>query len=354
MLILDPSAERVEAASDEMTTRRLAARRAREDRDKPAVTTDGRTIVVLANVASPGELAVGLDSGAEGIGLLRTELAFLDAADWPDEHQHVAALEPIFAGLGARPGIVRVLDFGADKAPPFLHGVPHRGLELLLEHPDAFRCQLRAILSRGHGRELRIMVPMVDRPEQLVAARLLLAQAAAEVGVERLPRFGSMIETPLAVENAPALAVQSDFFSIGTNDLTASTLGADRFAANAARAYHPKVLRAIARTVEAAHAAGIPVEVCGEAGSDPVMLPLLIGLGVDELSVGAARVGEVRRWIRRLSAADTVTFAQFALAMEDAEEVAGALEPLVLRLLHAGEPTNGTVPHPDVISALGS
>jgi phosphoenolpyruvate-protein kinase (PTS system EI component) len=297
---------------------------------------------VLANVASPSELEVGAGAGAEGIGLLRTELAFLDAVDWPDERQHVAALEPILSGLEGRPAIVRVLDFGADKAPPFLHGVPQRGLELLLEHAEVLRRQLRAILRCSRGREVRIMVPMVDRPEQLAAARALLTQAAAEVGVEHLPPFGSMIETPLAVENARELAKLSDFFSIGTNDLTASTLGADRFAANAARAYHPKVLRSIACTVEAAHIAGISVEVCGEAGSDPVMLPVLVGLGVDELSVGAARVGEVRRWIRRLNSAEAAAYANGALAMEDADEVALGVAPLVT-LIQDDLPAGGVV-----------
>jgi phosphoenolpyruvate-protein phosphotransferase len=331
-LVVEPSHERAEAASNEVAARRRATVRAHADRDKPAITTDGRQIAVLANVASPGELDAGVAAGAEGIGLLRTELAFLDASDWPDERRHIAALEPILAGLGSRPAVIRVLDFGADKAPPFLHGVPQRGLELLLAHPEAFRAQLRAILRCAQDRNVRIMVPMVDRPEQLAAARALLSEAAAEVGVTELPPFGSMIETPLAVENAAALAAQSDFFSIGTNDLTASTLGADRFAANGARAYHPAVLRSIARSVEAAHAAGISIEVCGEAGSDPVMLPLLVGLGVDELSVGAARVGEVRRWIRELQVAEAATFAQAALAMASAEEVARGIEPLASML----------------------
>jgi phosphoenolpyruvate-protein kinase (PTS system EI component) len=137
-----------------------------------------------------------------------------------------------------------------------------------------------------------------------------------------------MIETPEAVRDADAIAGSSDFLSIGTNDLTAAILGADRFAANTACAHHPRVLRSIARSVAAAHDAGIPIEVCGEAASDPIMLPLLVGLGIDELSVGAAQVGVVRESTRRLNAAEMTGLAHSALTMDTAEEVAWAVRPL--------------------------
>jgi phosphoenolpyruvate-protein kinase (PTS system EI component) len=141
-----------------------------------------------------------------------------------------------------------------------------------------------------------------------------------------------MVETPLAAANARAIAEESDFLSIGTNDLTSSTLGADRFAANEARAHDPRVLRLIARSVQAAHEAGIPIEVCGEAASDPLMLPLLVGLGVDEVSVGAAQVGAVRRWIRRMAARDADRLARSTLVMDSAEEVERAARPLANEL----------------------
>jgi phosphoenolpyruvate-protein kinase (PTS system EI component) len=134
-----------------------------------------------------------------------------------------------------------------------------------------------------------------------------------------------MIETPSAAQNAALIARQSGFLSIGTNDLTAATLGADRFAANSARAYDPRVLRSVARVVSAADEAGIALEVCGEAASDPVMLPLLVGLGVDEVSVGAARVGEVRAWIRRLNAEQAEAVARSALTLGSPDDVARAV-----------------------------
>jgi phosphoenolpyruvate-protein kinase (PTS system EI component) len=324
-VIIEPSAAGARAAAADMRDRRLAAELVRSARDQPAITSDGRRIRVLANVSSAAEVDVGFGAGAEGIGLLRTELAFPDATEWPSEREHRAALEPILAGLEGRPAVVRVLDFGADKTPPFLRGVRERGLELLLANAGAFAEQLRAILYCARGRDVRILLPMVSHPEEVVASGALIRRAADTLGIEQLPPIGSMIETPLAAQNASVIAEESAFLSIGTNDLTASTLGVDRFAANRARTYDPRVLRSIARTVAAAHDAGIPLEVCGEAASDTLVLPLLVGLGVDEVSVGAARVGAVRGWIRELNADRAEATARLALTLNSPDEVAQAV-----------------------------
>jgi phosphoenolpyruvate-protein kinase (PTS system EI component) len=276
--------------------------------------TDGSRVTVLANVASAAEVRAALDAGAEGVGLVRTELLCLDAARWPTEAEHRHALRPVLSPLAGRVTTVRVLDFGGDKLPPFLAADDDgsRGIALLLRHPTALEDQLAAILAEGAGCRLRILLPMVDDVSQLLAARELLARARARtrIGVGSL---GAMIETPAAVAGATAIATQAAFLSIGTNDLTASTLGVDRFTAATARADDPRVLAAIAQTVDAAHATGRTVEVCGEAAGDPLMLPLLLGLGVDELSTGAARVGELRAQIRSLSLDDCRRTARAAL-----------------------------------------
>jgi phosphoenolpyruvate-protein kinase (PTS system EI component) len=341
LLVIDPSPQRALTAAKEMRSRRRAEHRARVQRDQPAVTRDGRRVGVLVNVASVEELSIGLRAGAEGIGLLRTELAFLDATDWPTEEEHLAALAPILDGLGDRRAVVRALDFGADKSPPFLAGTAERGLELLLGHSDALVGQLRAILLlAAGGRDVRVLLPMVDSPEQLIGARVFLDAAARELGREsRPPKLGSMIESESAARNAAAIAVHSDFLSIGTNDLTASVLGVDRFATGAARTHDPEVLRLIARSVTAAHDAGKTIEICGEAASDPRVLPLLVGLGVDEVSVGAARVGTARAWIRRLRADDAQRLARSALAMNSAEDVERAVTSLAEEL--QSEPQDG-------------
>jgi phosphoenolpyruvate-protein kinase (PTS system EI component) len=316
--VISPSVGRARIAAHDRRERLRAATRARELRDEPAVTTDGTRVTVLANVASREELALAIDAGAEGIGLLRTELAFLEAPGWPTVAEHAAALAPILEGLGELPAVIRVLDFGADKCPPFLRGTPQRGIGLLLANPDAYAAQLEALVRAARHHDVRILLPLVDRPEQVAQTRALLGR----LSLQRSPVVGSMIETPRAAQQADAIAARSDFLSIGTNDLTAATLGADRFKPNGATALHPKVLRSIARSVDAAHGAGIAIEVCGEAASDPAMVPLLVGLGVDQLSVGAARVGAVRALIRRLNAAEASGLARSALTMDSAAEVA--------------------------------
>jgi phosphoenolpyruvate-protein kinase (PTS system EI component) len=302
-LVIDPAPARLAAARTATAQREAARRIAVKGRDLPAVTTDGHRVTVLANVASAVEVRAALQAGAEGIGLLRTELLLLDAEDWPTEAEHRRALRPVLAPLAGRVATVRVLDYGADKLPPFLRDDGARGIALLLRHPDALEAQLAAILAEGAGCDLRILLPMVDDAGQLDAVSQLLAHARARTrataGV-----LGAMIETVAAVERVAEIAARCAFLSIGTNDLTAAILGIDRFGASEARADDPRVVAAIARTVEAGHAAGIPVEVCGEAAADPALAPLLIGAGVDELSAGAARVGALRGLIRTLALED--------------------------------------------------
>jgi phosphoenolpyruvate-protein kinase (PTS system EI component) len=297
-LVVTPSAERVAAARAAMRARADEQARAIAERDLPAVTRDGRVVRVLCNAASAAEVVTALAAGAEGAGLIRTELAFLDASDWPTEEDHARSLAPVLHALRGRTATVRVLDFGGDKTPPFLAGTPERGLRLLLGAPEPFAEQLRAIVRAGVDTDLRILFPMVETAADLAAARRLLACVA---GDER-PQIGAMIETQGAVDAAAELAARSDFLSIGTNDLTHAILGSDRFSAAEARTDHPEVMAAIDASVRAAHAAGIPIEVCGEAASDPAIAPLLVRLGVDELSVGAARVGPTRAAIRALDA----------------------------------------------------
>jgi phosphoenolpyruvate-protein kinase (PTS system EI component) len=288
---LSPAADRARAAADAQEARRVERAQALADRALPAVTRDGHRVRVLVNAATRAELDAGLAAGAEGVGLLRTELAFLDAETWPTEAQHRAAIAPVLDGLAGRTATVRVLDFGADKTPPFLAGTPERGLELLLAHPDALDAQLRAIVGAGRDSELRILLPMVESAEQVHAVRARLPGGVS---------LGAMIETTRAVADAPAIAHAADFLSIGTNDLSHAVLGSDRFGGAAASATHPRVLAAMAATARAAAAARKTLEVCGEAASEPDAVPLLVGIGADELSVGAARVGAVRGWIRAL------------------------------------------------------
>ncbi len=271
---------------------RAAAPRRRVVARGPGRTRDGAGVRILANAAGSADVRVALAAGAEGVGLLRTELAFLDARDWPTEAEHRAALDPVLQALGGRTATVRVLDFGGDKTPPFLRGTAERGIALLLAAPAALEAQLRAIVAAGAGTDLRILLPLVRGPRDVEAVRALAPGAT----------LGAMLETRQAIAAAHEIAAAADFLSIGTNDLTADVLGADRFAPGEKVATDPRVLRAIARAGEAAAAHGRVLEVCGEAASDPRMIPLLIGAGVTELSVGAARVGETWERVAQVDA----------------------------------------------------
>ncbi len=304
----------------------------------PAETRDRWPISVLANVATGREVAIALASGAEGVGLLRTELAFMAAQGWPDEAAHRQALAPVLAGLDGRPATVRLLDLGGDKAPPFLAGSHERGIRLLLASPDALRAQLRAVLDLGRRTRLRLLLPMVVDPDDVRAVRSLLIEAAAELRIGALPPLGAMVEVPAAVAMMDRLSPEADFFSIGTNDLSRLQLGlTDRAAPGAAPAHHPAVLALVAATVAAAHAAGRPVAVCGEAASDPIALPLLLGLQVRELSVGAARVAATCSWVRALDMSALAGMARRALAAGSAAEVAAIVQPVADLLLEAAD-----------------
>lgn len=321
VLIIDPSPEvRAEA------NRRIATATARQqmhalERDLPAETLDGEHVGLLCNAASAPEVTIGLEARAAGVGLLRTELPFLTAADWPSWQAHRTALAPVFEQLSERPVTVRLMDFSNDKLPPFLTSA-EQGLDALLRNPRALRAQLVAVLDVGRQARTQVMLPMVRDADQVVAVRGLLRDAARRVGVPE-PPLGIMVELPEAVDRADELAEVCDFFSLGTNDLTASVLGLGRLdeRASPALAAHPSVLRRIVTTVRAAHRAGIPVSVCGDAGADPLVLPLLLGAGIRSFSVSPARVNEVRHRIRRTNAADWASRLGPALELSDAEAV---------------------------------
>ena len=297
-------------------------------RGLPAETADGRAVTLLCNAASAAEVEAGLAAGAAGVGLLRTELAFLQATAWPTEQEHRAVLAPLLAPLRGRVATVRTLDFGADKTPLFLAETAERGLALTLTQPDALAAQLRAIVAAGAGTRLRILLPLVESAQQVRAVRPLLLES---FGVHGTVELGAMIETPQAARRTTEIALESDFISIGTNDLVASTLALHRDLplTSAASAADPAVLGHVASIVRDAHAAGITVEVCGEAAGVPELVVLFVGLGVDELSVAPARVDLVRAVVRAVSAERSAVLALEALGAPSAE--------VVVELVRSGE-----------------
>jgi phosphoenolpyruvate-protein kinase (PTS system EI component) len=288
-------------------------------RGLPTVTGDGVPVRLLCNASTAPEVASGLEAGAEGVGLLRTELAFLQTGRWPTEEEHLAALGPALAQLGGRVATVRTFDFGSDKTPPFLAGEPRRGLELALAFPDELLAQLRAIVRAGEATQLRILLPLVESGAQVRAARALLERAAGDAPP---PCLGAMIETPGAVRRAAEIVREADFLSIGTNDLVQYTLELDRELplASTLTAAEPEVLRHVAAVAAAGRHAGRTVEVCGEAAGEPPLAALFVGLGVGELSVSPARIDEIRAVVRTLAATTAAAVAQQALTAETAAE----------------------------------
>jgi phosphoenolpyruvate-protein kinase (PTS system EI component) len=261
--------------------------------DGRARTADGELVTVLCNVASAAETRLGLANGAAGVGLLRTEIPFTHAVGWPSRDDHLAALTPVLRLLEGRRAVVRLLDFAGDKVPPFPGA---EGLSAFLRAPGALAAQLAAILTAGAGTELAVMIPMVSSPGEVELVRAALADAARAAGVPP-PPLGMMVELAATARSAPAFAGSVSFFSIGTNDLTADVLGRDRTALGPADAAERRVLAAIGDVVRAAGQAGIGLSVCGDAAADPAVLPLLLDLGVRTVSVGAAKVTAVARWI---------------------------------------------------------
>ncbi|HET7013441.1 MAG TPA: putative PEP-binding protein, partial [Streptosporangiaceae bacterium] len=244
------------------------------------------------------------------------------ALAWPTTQEHAAQLAPILDLLAGRTATVRLLDFSGDKIPPFLRSSSQQGLAALLANPAAITDQLDAALAAGQHTDLAILVPMVSTPAEIEAVRELLAAAAARLGLGCAPRLGIMVELAATAADAAAFTA-ADFFSIGTNDLTGQVLGLDRrdLAASPARAADPAVLRLIGHVTEVAHGAGLPVSVCGDAAADPLMLPLLLGLGVRTLSVPAARVDRVAAAISTLAIEQAAAIAAKALAAENAAHV---------------------------------
>jgi phosphocarrier protein FPr len=312
---------------------RDSERRARTASAEPAMTRDAIRIEVMANVGRPGDAPAATEAGADGVGLLRTEFLFLDRGTMPSEDEQVAAYRAVADALEGSPVILRTLDVGGDKPLPYvaMHAEANpflgvRGLRLGLERPELLRTQLRAAARAAVDRPIRVMFPMVTTIDDVRRARAMVDEVLDELGDAAPTRFaiGAMVEVPAAALEADVLAKELDFFSIGTNDLAQYTLAAERGndgVAELSDALHPAVLRLIRSTVDGAQPRALPVAVCGELASDATAVPILLGLGVRELSVAPPAVPRIKAAVREVSLADARTLAERALACADAGEV---------------------------------
>lgn len=329
-LTLYPSAEVVAAAKQRQATLNAEQEAAQASAADAATTTDGTRIEVVANVGGIADAELAYNSGAEGVGLLRSEFLFMGREEAPSEDEQFTVYRDIVSALHGQPVIVRTLDVGGDKPLAYID-VPEeenpflgeRGIRLCLNRPNLFKEQLRAIVRAGQHGKVRIMFPMVSDLSELRRAKQMVVDVCAEQGMPMV-EVGIMIEVPSAAIMADVLAPHVDFFSIGTNDLTQYTMAIDRMhpiMAKQSDGLNPAVLRLIAMTVNGAHAAGKWVGVCGELGADVQAVPILIGLGVDELSVSAPSVPAVKAQIRGLNMAEAKAIAEKAVRCATAQDV---------------------------------
>ena len=331
----------------EIRTRRAEWLSGREELLKTSqqlgMTKDGRRVEVFANIGGLNDARAAVKNGAEGVGLLRTEFLFLTRETAPSEEEQCYILREIFEMLGPdRPVTVRTLDVGGDKELPYIQ-LPEepnpflglRALRLSLNRPDLFLTQIRAILCAADGYPCRIMFPMVADVEEIRKARQWVEKAHNDLSEENKPHawpveLGIMVEIPSAALLAPVLAYEVDFFSIGTNDLTQYTLAAERgnpALYHLADGLHPAVLRLIGEVVDASHRAGKWTGVCGELGGDPEATPILVGLGVDELSLNPAGIPRIKSLLRDLAMDQARALAEKALHCQTSAEVRKLVRP---------------------------
>ncbi len=303
----------------------------REIKGQPAVTLDGKNIHLSANIEHQDDVEAVLAHGAEGVGLFRTEFLFINSEKPPTEEEQYKVYRQVAAALKPQPVIIRTLDLGGDKFSSHLQLAQElnpflgwRAIRFCLAQPELFRAQLRAILRASAEGNVKMMYPMISGLDELNQANALVEKCKNELRAEKIPfdeklEIGAMIEIPSAALIADTLAKRVKFFSIGSNDLIQYTLAADRTNERVSHLYeptHPAIIRLIKITVDAAHANGIWAGVCGEIAGDPVLTPLLIGLGVDELSAAPPVIAQVKYMIRRLKLSEAQALAEYALRSE--------------------------------------
>ncbi len=333
-LLIAPSESEIDDASRALADEAGRADERRELAISEAITLDGERLVVRANVDIPEESELAAKSGADGVGLMRTEFLVVGRATMPDEEEQYRAYRRVVEASGSRPVVIRTFDVGGDKLP--VGGFPHeanpflgwRAIRMCLDESELFKQQLRALLRAAVHGDLRIMLPLVVTVDEVRETRQLIEECVVELSERRVPfradvPLGVMVETPAAAVACDTLVRDVDFFSIGSNDLVQYTLAVDRGNANLAPRFtplHPAVLRLIAgvQSVGATH--GIDVSVCGEMASQPLSVFVMMGLGIRQLSVAPRAVSDVKRVIRGVRMSAAVDAAQAALASGTARE----------------------------------
>ncbi|MBI9050293.1 MAG: phosphoenolpyruvate--protein phosphotransferase [Anaerolineaceae bacterium] len=336
LVFIDPSNDMVKTYTEKIKHFNQVMKESRVKAKEPAITLDGHQVEVVANIGNVESAKAAVEFGAEGVGLLRTEFLYLERSNLPTEEEQYQSYKAIVEPFGKNPVILRTLDIGGDKelsylslpkeANPFL-GV--RAIRLCFARPDLFKPQLRAALRAADGKDLKIMFPMVATVDEVRQARAILEECQQELKSERVAfarkvDIGIMIEIPAAAIMSDILAKEIDFFSIGTNDLSQYTMAADRTNANVANiasSFQPSVLRLVKMVIDAAHKEGKWVGMCGELAGEPVAIPILLGLGLDEFSMNPPAIPIAKQIIRSISKEQSKEIADLVLTLENSEQV---------------------------------
>jgi phosphoenolpyruvate-protein phosphotransferase (PTS system enzyme I) len=335
-LIIRPTPERLEAYGKLAESRKHIESELARLRDEAAETRDGYMVLLSANIERPEDITAVQESGARGVGLFRSEFLFLSRENLPTEEEQYEGYARVARQLAPDPVIIRTIDLGGDKFLSHVRTAPEmnpfmgwRAIRFCLAQPDIFKTQLRAILRASVADNIKIMYPMISNAQEVIDANALLEEAKAELRQQNQPfneniEVGIMIEVPSAALIADLLAPHVQFFSIGTNDLVQYTLAADRVNERVAYLYeptHPAILKLIKRTIDVGHEHGIWTGICGEMAGNPLMVPLLIGMGADELSVSPSLVPMVKDVIRNLRYAQAEALAAAAATSTSPQEV---------------------------------
>jgi phosphotransferase system enzyme I (PtsI) len=333
--LLDPSD--ADIAKYDQAAKDFAAQKAEWEKlkNERTVTKDGKNFITAANIGTPDDVVGATDNGAEAVGLFRSEFLYMDSAELPTEDEQFEAYKKALEGMNGNQVVVRTMDIGGDKHLPYLPlpeemnpFLGYRAIRISLDRQDIFRTQLRALLRASNYGNLAIMFPMIATVSEFKQARAIYDEERAKLVKAGTPvadkiEVGMMMEIPAAAVIADKLAKYADFFSIGTNDLIQYSMAADRGNEHVSylyQPYNPSILRLVKRIIDAAHAEGKWAGMCGEAAGDPIMVPLLLGMGLDEYSMSATSILKIRSLMRQLDTNDMKALADKALTDAETNE----------------------------------
>lgn len=347
VVLINPSEDQLEYYSEKLRDYQNQRLELKKIKTLPSRTADGVEIEIAANIGTPGEVNNALEHGAQGVGLYRTEFLFMNRDSFPTEEEQFEAYKKVAEKMSPGPVIIRTLDIGADKQLSYME-LPKemnpflgwRAIRICLERKEILKTQLRAILRASVYGNLKIMYPMISRLKEVREANTVLKEVMEGLRKEKIPfdqniQVGIMIEVPSAAIIADILIREVDFFSIGTNDLTQYMLAIDRMNEKVSKLYtpmHPSVLRIIKKVIDAAHAAGKWAGMCGEMAGDPKAAVILVGMGIDELSMNPSSILKVKRLLRQISFTDAKKLADRTLALGTTAEIEELCKAELLRL----------------------